>query len=137
MSSDLGGVAVFLHSGRYDEIHQGLSIAAAAAASGRKTQIFFFWWALERLAENRLVPDQAELSSWPRSVAERLEDGRFPTAAALLETARSAGARVYACTGSLAIVGRRPDQLEGKVDGYLGWASILDATEGISSRFYL
>src|SRR4051794_34734788 len=42
-------VAIFLHAGDYDRVHQGLSIAAAAGASGRRVDVFFFWWALERL----------------------------------------------------------------------------------------
>ncbi len=130
-------MAVFLHSGDYDRLHQGLSIAAAAAAAGRSVLILFFWWALDRLAANRLEPSSADFERWPKEVASRVEEGKFPTAAALLDAARKGGAQVYACTGSLAILGHRPDALEGKVDAFLGWASILDLTQGITDRFYL
>lgn len=130
-------VAIFLHSGDYDRIHQGLSIAAAAVASGRPTMVLFFWWALDRLAGDQLEPGQADLSRWPETVSERLKEGTFPSAASLLKSAREGGAQIFACTGSLAILGRRPDALEGKVDGFLGWAAILDATRGVTDRFYL
>jgi len=129
-------VAIFLHSGDYDRIHQGLSIAAAAVASGRPALILFFWWALDRLAGNRLEPDDSDFGKWP-AIAERMSEGSFPSAAALLKSARDGGAKVFACTGSLAILGHRPDALENKVDGFLGWAAILDATHGVTDRFYL
>jgi peroxiredoxin family protein len=135
--ANAGKVVVFLHSGDYDRIHQGLSIAAAASSSGREAMVIFFWWALHRLAGDRLDEIPEDLRGCPAEALERLREGNFPTPTALLQTARAGGAKVFACTGSLAILGQRPDALEGKVDGFVGWASILEMTKGVADRFYL
>lgn len=128
-------VAIFLHSGDYDRLHQGLSIAATAAASGRGVDIFFFWYALEALVEGRLAtprfPARPELEG-------AFEERRIPTAQDLLEAARETGLCVlYACTGSSAILGLRPDRVGERVDHQVGWSTILQVTRGVTDRFYL
>ena len=128
-------VAVFLHSGDYDRVHQGAAIAAAAAAGGRPVEVFFFWWALRRLVNGGLATpefaDEAELS-------HRFEARSYPTAAALLASARATGhCRVFACSASMEMLGLRPTQLEPLVDTILGWSGILERTQGIADRFYL
>lgn len=133
-SASLGKVAVFLHAGDYDRIHQGLSIAAACVAAGRKVDLFFFWWALERLLADRLdapdFPDEAANS--------RFEDRRMPTLRELLGHVRQSGlATTYACTGSFALTTRSPDEAAAKVDHLVGWSTILNVTHGVTDRFYL
>lgn len=131
-------VAVFLHDGTYDRMHQGLSIAASAVAMGRRADVFFFWWALERLVKDRL--DDAEFGSGPEQVAaaERFEALGMPTLRQLLAHLRESGlCTLYACSGSLAAIGARPPELEGRVDQLVGWATILQRTTGVTDRFYL
>ena len=129
-------LAIFLHSGDYDRVHQGLSIAVAGASAGRPVDVFFFWWALERLIADdldapRFGPDRTEL-------AEEFTERWFPTLRQLVEAARSSGkVRLYACSGSLAILGRTPAAIEGKVDELVGWAAILERTAGVTDRFML
>jgi peroxiredoxin family protein len=128
-------VAVFLHSGDYDRIHQGAAIAAAAAAGARPVEVFFFWWALRRLVDGGL--GTPELPGEP-DLAHRFETRGYPTAEALLTAARATGVcRVFACSASMEMLGLRPPQLEPLVDSILGWSGILDRTQGISDRFYL
>src|SRR5262245_57444884 len=125
-------VAVFLHSGEYDRVHQGLSIAAAAAAGGREVLVFFFWWALERLVSGRL--DEPDLGDGERQAraADRLESRGLPTLRELLEHVKQSGkCRLYACSGSLAAVVDRPDAVERVVDQVVGWSTILELTAGI------
>ncbi len=132
-------VAIFLHAGDYDRIHQGCSIAASAASMGRDVQLFFFWWALERLLDGHL-----DEPSFPHAAPELAEcaldafEQGYPTAAALLEAARASGrCTVYACSASAGLLGKRPDALEAHVDQVVGWAGILSLTEGVVDRFYL
>jgi peroxiredoxin family protein len=54
VNSPLSKVVLFLHSGDYDRVHQGLSIAAAAVATGRTVEIYLFWWALEWFIQDKL-----------------------------------------------------------------------------------
>jgi peroxiredoxin family protein len=128
-------VALFLHSGEYDRVHQGLSIAAAASASGRTAYVFFFWGALARLAEDRLdEPEPSELST---AVVD-FEARGVPTLRQLLAHLRESNSgKLYACTGSMVIVGAAAEALESKVDQFVGWTTILKLTEGITDRFYL
>ena len=134
-------VAVFLHSGQYDRLHQGAAIAAAAAASGRPVEVYFFWWALERLAAGALErPDfSGTLGPGPADeLGHRFEQRGFPSAAALFVAARETGlCRLFACSASLELLGLRPGQIESQVDSILGWAGILARTEGVADRFYL
>jgi peroxiredoxin family protein len=126
-------VAVFLHSGEYDRMHQGLSIAATAAAAGRPVEVFFFWWALERLSRDALdVPDLRE------EVADAFEKRGIPTLRQLLSHLRESGrCRLYACTGSMAILDLHPSGMSARVDQLVGWSTILSLTAGVTDRFYL
>jgi peroxiredoxin family protein len=133
-------VAVFLHSGDYDRVHQGLSIAAAAVASGRRVEVYLFWWALERFLQGRL--DEPDFHPPREDVADRFETRRIPTLRHLLEHVRESGlGTVQGCTGSLGALGAEPlaDSLAGKgpIDGWVGWSAILQRTAGVVDRFYL
>lgn len=129
-------VAIFLHSGEYHRMHQGLSIAAAAAASGREVLVFFSWWALERLAEDRL--DEPDFGEAHAAAQDRFERRNLPTLRQLLGHLKESGScRRYACSGSLAAVAERPDAVERAVDQVAGWSSILELTAGITDRFDL
>ncbi len=128
---------VFLHSGEYDCMHQGLSAAASAASAGRAVEVYFFWWALERLIRGDL-DGPATLGDGREELAEEFVERGFPTLRELLEAARATGrVRLLACSGSLAILGHTPNAVLDKVDEVVGWASILDRTAGVVDRFYL
>ena len=135
VSSESATLAIFLHSGAYDRVHQGLSIAASGAALGRRVDVYFFWWALERLLTDRLdepdFPDRED-------VALRFESRGLPTLRTLLGHLRASGqVTLAACTGSLAALGRTAADAEGRVDTLLGWTAILARTAGLTDRFYL
>ncbi|HME91095.1 MAG TPA: hypothetical protein VKE49_06710 [Myxococcaceae bacterium] len=136
VSAEHPRVAVFLHSGDYDRMHEGLSVAAAAVASGRHVDLFFFWWALERLAQDKL--DAPDLVPQREDIENRFESRNVPTLRSLLSFLRESGdCTLYACTGSLAIVGLAPSALERKVDQLVGWTTILQLTAGVTDRFLL
>jgi len=128
-------VAVFLHGGEYDRLHQGCAIAAAACASGRPADVFFFWFALEALLQGRLAEPRF---GGREDVADRFESGGYPTAAALLESAKASGlCTTYACTASSGLRGSRPDWVSELVDHHVGLATVREATRGVTDRFYL
>jgi len=134
-------IAIFLQSGAYDRIHQGLAIAAAAAAAGREVHLFFFWWALDRLLRDDLGEpnfDDAEAPEATRDAAEDAFASGYPTAAQLLDSVRASGrCTIYACSASAGLLGVRPDRVAEKVDRVVGWSAILSITAGITDRFYL
>lgn len=128
-------LAIFLHSGDYDRVHQGLSIAASGAALGRRVEVYFFWWALERLLTGRL--DEADFPG-REDIAARFEARGLPTLRALLGHLRGSGqVMLIGCSGSLAALGLTAAHADGQVDTLLGWTAILARTEGVTDRFYL
>ena len=133
--SESANLAIFLHSGAYDRLHQGLSIAASGAALGRRVDIYFFWWALERLLTDRLdEPDFPDRDD----VVARFESRGLPTLRTLLDHLRSSDqVTLVGCTGSLAALGLTAGEAEGRVDTLLGWSAILTRTAGVTDRFYL
>jgi peroxiredoxin family protein len=128
-------LAVFLHSGEYDKLHQGCALAAAGCASGRPVDVFFFWYALEALLQGGLSRPHFTARE---DLADRFEAGGYPTAQELLDSARASGnCTTYACTASSGLVGARPDRVGALVDHQVGLATVLEATRGVTDRFYL
>ena len=136
MSAPTSKVVVFLHSGDYDRVHQGLAIAAAAVAFGRRAEVYLFWWALERFLQDRL--DEPDFHPPREDVADRFETRRMPTLRTLLEHLRESGlCTVSGCTGSLGALGAESLADKGPIDGWVGWSAILQRTAGVVDRFYL
>jgi peroxiredoxin family protein len=133
---DLPRVAVFLHSGEYDRVHEGLSIAASAIASQRRADVFLFWWALERFARDEL--DDPDFDPAREDLIDRFETHRLPTLRSLLTYLReSEQCTLYACTGSMQILGIPREALERTVHQFVGWSTILQLTAGVTDRFWL
>ncbi len=129
-------VVVFLHSGDYDRVHQGLAIAAAAVASGRRAEVYLFWWALERFLEERL--DEPDFPPPREHVTDRFETRGLPTLRELLGHLRESElCSVQGCTGSLAALGAESRADSALVEGWVGWSAILQRTAGVVDRFYL
>lgn len=129
-----GKVCIFLHRGEYDAVHQGLAIASSAVSVGREVELYFFWWALERLVRGNL--DEPDLAR--DDVSATMELRGVPTVRQLLDVVRDSGkATLFACTGSMAALGLNPPDVESRVDLMIGWAAILQRTEGITDRFFL
>jgi peroxiredoxin family protein len=135
VSAPASKVVVFLHSGDYDRVHQGLSIAAAAVASGRRAEVYLFWWALERFLKGALdEPDFAGRDD----VTDRFESRGMPTLRVLLEHLTDSGLCTLAgCTGSLGALGGEAAAEKSGIDVWLGWSAILQRTAGVTDRFYL
>lgn len=133
---------VFLHSGDYDRVHQGLSVAAAAVAHERPVEVYFFWWALQRLLEGAL--DEPDFGPGREEVADRFERRGMPTLRTLLGHLRESGlCTLVGCTGSMAALGAEQAAAraagqgtgQGPVDLWLGWSAILVRTAGVTDRF--
>jgi len=129
-------LAIFLHSGDYDRVHQGFAIACAAVAAGRPVDLFFFWWALDRLVRDAL--DAPDLGPPHEDVADRFEARGLPSIRELLTNLRAlGGATLIACSGSVEAIGADRERLAGAVDQVMGWSGILQRTAGVVDRFYL
>lgn len=136
MNPPTSKVVIFLHSGDYDRVHQGLAIAAAAVAAERRAEVYLFWWALERFLQDRL--DEPDFQPPREDVVDRFETRRLPTLRVLLQHLKESGlCTVQGCTGSLAALGAEAQAGKGPLDGWVGWTAILQRTAGVTDRFYL
>src|SRR3989304_2553314 len=96
------GLGVIFHSGSYDRIHHGFSIALAALALGRETKLFFSYWALEYLKKQG--PPELKLDSEAAKAKEMIEKnrerGHLQKVDELISQAKVMGAKLFVCTHS-------------------------------------
>ena len=119
---------ILLVSGDRDRALTALNLAAAALALGRPTALFLTWEAVARFAANTL--DEAPLPAFVAAPATAALAGQ-PGIAASLETLRGRGLRLYACAGTLQMLGIDAAALAPRVDAVAGAASFLaEAAEG-------
>ncbi len=112
-------------------MHQGMAAAAAAVALGRRVDLYFSWWGLERLVRGNV--DSPDLDR--DDVNATMELRGIPTIRQLLDVVRDSGlARLYACSGSAAAIGLNPPEIDPKVDGMVGWTTILQRTQHVVER---
>ncbi len=125
------GLAIIFHSGSYDRMHHGLSIALAASALGREVRMFFTYWALEHLRRGR--PQSLSLDKEAedhRSLIENnLEKGHMKEISELLTLAKELGAKLYACVSSMALLNIARDELIDEVDESTGITTFLTETK--------
>jgi peroxiredoxin family protein len=95
-----------------------------------------FWWALERIARGDL--DEPDFGTSREDMSDRFEAQGMPTLRALLSHLKESGlCTLHACSGSMAALGLRAPDLEGRVDQIVGWSAILQLTAGVIDRFQL
>lgn len=126
-------VVVFARAGDLESLHLAASTAAAATAMGRPVHLFLFWHALERWVAGTLA--QAPHPARPE-LTEAFGPEGFPGPDELFAAARATGLlTTYGCTASAQLLRLAPDRLQAAVDHPVGWATILEATRGVTDRF--
>ena len=119
-------ILVQLVDARHDRLYQGVSFAVTAAASGRDVVVAFFLGALDALVSGRL--EEPRFDGLEPALAERLAEGfeRHPASIAqLLRDGREFGVRVYACSGSVELLGLEVRDVLEHVDDVVGLVTIL------------
>ncbi|MFQ5887739.1 MAG: DsrE/DsrF/DrsH-like family protein [Candidatus Hydrothermarchaeales archaeon] len=128
---DSKGLAIIFHSGSYDRVYHGLSIALAASALGREVRMFFTYWALEHLKRGRprsLSLDK-EGEDHKSLIENNLEKGHMREIPELLTQAKELGAKLYACVTSMALLNIARDELIDEVDESTGITTFLTETK--------
>jgi peroxiredoxin family protein len=115
-------MCVFLFSGDFDRMHQGLSLAVSGADEGREVGVYFFRDALDRL----IADDLDAAMPGGLTLRQLLEAGRATT-----------NLRLYADRESLVLLDKDSSAVLGKVDELLSLPSIFDRTSDITNRFCL
>lgn len=127
MTLEKQGLGIIFHSGSYDRLHHGLSLAMAAAASGRDVKLFFTYWALEYMRKD--TSDRMRLDSEAKEHREVLErnwkQGHLPKVSKLISEAKALGVKFYACTNSMGLLNITRDELIPEMDRSMGIVAFL------------
>ncbi len=115
----MGQLLLLCRDGDFAPMHQAVSAASAALASGDAVRLVLFYAALERVLDGAL--DQVEAASY----REQLESGRVRPVSEALDRARKDGLALFACSASVALLGRDATTIGPFVDEVVGWPTIL------------
>jgi peroxiredoxin family protein len=134
MSLEKKGLGIILHSGSYDRLHHGISIALAALALNRDVKLFFTYWALEYLKrkESPVFKLDGEAKEHKDILEKNIERAHLQKVSDLITQMNVMGAKLYACTSSMALLNISRDELIREVDKSMGITKFL--TESVSDQ---
>lgn len=120
-------LSLILHSGTYDRVHHGLSIALSALSLGGSARILFTYWALSYV-QKEPDPDREGLYENPthqRILLKRLDEGHLRPISELIRDAVELGGKLYACVSSMALLNIARDELVDEIQESTGTASFI------------
>ncbi len=126
--------AIFLHSGSYDRILQGLSIANTYIFSQYDCYLFWFYEALYHLVNDSLDSQSFELHP---ILATMKEVEHTPPSQLFKNIQNHQNLHNYACSASAQLLMIPAEKVNVKVKAIIGWPTILRLTKDIHERYYL
>lgn len=120
-------IAIIFHSGAYDRINHGLSIALASLSMGAKVRMFFTHLSLKYLVKNRVVSlTLSEDDDYYKTRFENfLKEGHIHSVQKLLKDCKSLKGEIYVCVASMALLNITRDELISEVDRTAGITTFL------------
>lgn len=123
-------MGIIFHSGSFDRIYHGFSLALASLALGREVGLFFSYWALEYLRKDNQMPFKldAEAQQHKEALTNNIERGHIQKLSEFIAQAKPMGAKIYACTSSMGLLNIARDELIDEVDKTMGITTFLTLT---------
>lgn len=130
MKAEQKGLAIIFHSGSFDRLYHGLSIALAALALGREARFFFTYWALEYLKKEGTVSIRLDGDGQAHKelLNKNIKAGHMLKVSELFSQAKAMGAKFYACTNSMGLLNIARNELIDEVDKSMGITTFLTET---------
>jgi peroxiredoxin family protein len=127
------GLGIIFHSGSYDRLVHGMSIALAALALGRKVKFLFTYWALEYVRRDGTpnLESKVDKEGDPahiHAIHESIKRGHLESISELIPRTKELGAELYTCTNSMSLLNITPDELMDEIDQPIGLVTFLDKT---------
>ncbi len=118
-------MAIFSHSGSYDHLHHGFSLALGALALGRPVRFFFTYWSLRYLKRggDSWFHLDAEAKDYQPVLQKGLEKGHLEKISEMITQIKAMGGEVYVCTPSIGLLNIARDELVESVDRLPGHAT--------------
>ncbi len=133
-------LCIFLHSGSYDRVYQALSITNVTLATGGEVNIFFSYGALKRLVKGRTddISIEGEPDYFKADIEKNLKRGTLDSISEMLSLAKRFGRlKIYACTGSMAILNITRNELIDLVDSSMGLVGFMELVKGADKALYI
>src|SRR3989338_10334318 len=125
------GLAIIFHSGSFDRLYHGLSIALATLALGREARFFFTYWALEYLKKEGSISIRLDGDGQVHRelLNKNIKAGHMLKVSELFSQAKAMGARFYACTNSMGLLNIARNELIDEIDKSMGITTFLRSEE--------
>jgi peroxiredoxin family protein len=131
------GLGIIFHSGSYDRIYHGLSLARVALALDREVILFFTHWALEYLRKGKppLFKLDEEGETYRVKLEENIKKKHLHEISELIIQTKAMGAKLYACTRSMSLLNISGDELIKEVDMSVEIVTFLTNTGAFQMLF--
>jgi len=131
---------LFFHSGSYDKVYQGLSIANVVIAKGGEAHLHFSYGALKRLVKGNT--DTFVIDGEPAPFREEIEGhinrGTVDRISDLIRMGKQFGRlKLYTCSSSMAVLNIARDELIDDVDATTGMVNFLDLVKEADLTLYI
>ena len=130
MPGEKKGLGIIFHSGSYDRLQHGFSLALAALALGRPVRLFFTYWAFRYLkrGEDSWFHLDSEARDYQPVLQKGLEKGHLESVPEMLSQIKAMGGKCYACTHSMGLLNITRNELAEAVDRSMGLTAFLTET---------
>ena len=131
IDNDRKRLAIIFHSGSFDRIYNGLSIALTALSIGRNVKLLFTYWSLEyvRRDNSSILNLYMEDEKYKNIIKKNIEKGHIEPIPKLFALTKNLGGKIYVCVSSLALLNITRDELIDEVDEIIGIPKFLMDTE--------
>lgn len=146
-------LTIFLHSARYDRVFQAVNLLQTACSMGWRGNLFLFYEALASFMAGGW--DEIDLAAGPdgtrdqespagerggdplRALQRGFELSNAPSPYETLESARSDGCIVCACSASVKLLGLDTRAVKERLDEIVGLPTMLQIAGKSTTSFYL
>lgn len=146
-----GPLVIFLHGDAYDRLYQAVNMIATASGAGRRCYLFLFYHALgafvagewDRMrvspSAGRRGDDLGTAPAWASTLERSFDLANQPSLYQVLESAKEGGGdvTVYACSNSMRYLDLDPQDVNPRVDGVVGLATMLEVSADAGEVLYL
>lgn len=124
-------LAIIFHSGSFDRIYNGLSIALTEMSIGKNAKLLFTYWSLEyvRRDNSSMLNLDSEAEKYRAIIEKNIEKRHLEPISDLFTLTKKLGGKIYVCVSSMSLMDLKPDEIIDEVDGIIGVPKFLMDTK--------
>ena len=124
-------LSIIFHSGMYDRVNHGLSIALSAMLMGGKARLYFTHASLVYLKKggDRKIDSLDGDEGYRQRYMRNIEEEHIERIDEMIKNCKEMGAEIYVCPASMSLLNISRDELIEEVDRVMGLASFIAQSE--------